>query len=275
MNFFKLFIGDYQRDTGALSLAEHGAYMMMLQHYYATEAPLPVGAALYRLLRAQTKGERDAIDAVTARFWLIKDGALVNTRATIEIERSIRQRDVNRETGKRGCRPRRTDRTSETGTEHKTESVSRSVSKQEPNDNPSHSQKEQDQELPSSTDAQASPDPIWGRGLSFLIRKGIPDRSARALLGKLRKAAGDVQTAAILGQAEDQDITNPAPWLLAAAANSRAGPPKSTSRTMLAIQALETASDELTRRNTELAASRDQARPAIAVVPEPGRAAVR
>lgn len=46
MNFFKLYIGDYQRDTAHLSVTEHGAYLLMLQHYYATEKPLPPGKAL-------------------------------------------------------------------------------------------------------------------------------------------------------------------------------------------------------------------------------------
>jgi uncharacterized protein YdaU (DUF1376 family) len=153
MNFFKLFIGDYQRDTGALSLAEHGAYMMMLQHYYATELPLPSAPALYRLLRAQSKPERDAIDSIVARFWVLKDGALVNTRAVAEIERAVRQRDVNREIGKRGGRPRQTEQI--------TESVSESVSEREPNDNPSHShsQKEQkkDQKIPAAKKPAAGP----------------------------------------------------------------------------------------------------------------------
>ncbi len=143
MNFFKLFIGDYQRDTGALSLAEHGAYMMMLQHYYATELPLPTGGALYRLMRAQTKLERDAIDAIARRFWVEKDDCLVNSRAIVEIARAVRQRDVNREIGKRGGRPPKTVQVAETLTKQETESVSESVSESKPNDNPSHSQKEQ------------------------------------------------------------------------------------------------------------------------------------
>jgi hypothetical protein len=69
------------------------------------------------------------------------------------------------------------------------------------------------------------PDPIWGSGLAFLRRKGIPDKPARGLLGQLRKAAGDIQTGAILAQAEAQDISEPAAWLMAAAAaKARAGP---------------------------------------------------
>lgn len=95
MNFFKLYIGDYQRDTGALSLAEHGAYMLMLQHYYATEKPLPIGKALHRMLRAQDKAERDAIDTVATQFWTTTEAGLINERADIEITKAGAQADTN------------------------------------------------------------------------------------------------------------------------------------------------------------------------------------
>jgi hypothetical protein len=55
MNFYKHFIGDYARDTGDLSLLEHGAYRLMLDHFYGTSRPLPENKkALYRLLRAES-----------------------------------------------------------------------------------------------------------------------------------------------------------------------------------------------------------------------------
>jgi uncharacterized protein YdaU (DUF1376 family) len=128
MNFFKLYIGDYQRDTGTLSLAEHGAYVLMLQFYCATEKPLPFGKNLYRLLRATSRDERAAIDRVVSLFWEETSDGLVNNRASQEIERAANQRAINQATGKRGGRPKKT--------EHITESVSESVSEMEPNDNP-------------------------------------------------------------------------------------------------------------------------------------------
>jgi uncharacterized protein YdaU (DUF1376 family) len=127
MNFFKLYIGDYQRDTAHLSLTEHGAYLLMLQHYYATEKPLPTGRTLHRMLRAQDKADRDAIDSVASAFWLETPAGLVNKRADEEIAKSEHQRTVNREIGKRGGRP----------SERKTESETESVSEPEPNGNPS------------------------------------------------------------------------------------------------------------------------------------------
>lgn len=85
-------------------------------------------------------------------------------------------------------------------------------------------------------------DPIWDTGLAFLIRKGIPIKPARGLLGQLRKAAGDIQCGAILADAEAQDISDPAPWLMKAAANAKArGSPNGApvGKTMQAIQALQ------------------------------------
>lgn len=132
MNFFKLYIGDYQRDTGTLTLAEHGAYVLMLQHLYATEKPLPTGRELHRLLRAENKAERDAIDNVACRFWRLADDGLVNDRALEEIKKREHQATVNREIGKRGGRPKKSE-TQPNGNRMGFDS--------EPNDNPNHSHK--------------------------------------------------------------------------------------------------------------------------------------
>jgi len=150
MNFFKLYIGDYQRDTGTLTLAEHGAYLLMLQHLYATEKPLPTGRELHRLLRAESKAERDAIDRVTARFWHETDGGLVNDRALNEIRKGIAQREINQQIGKRGGRPRKTESVIEPETD--------SVIKYEPNRNPNHSQTPEVNPL--SEQAAAVPQPV-------------------------------------------------------------------------------------------------------------------
>lgn len=96
MNWFKLYIGDYQRDTAHLTVTEHGAYLLMLQHYYATEKPLPVGKSLHRMLRAQDKQEREAIDAVSSQFWTVTDAGLVNHRADRELAKAGEQADTNR-----------------------------------------------------------------------------------------------------------------------------------------------------------------------------------
>jgi hypothetical protein len=70
VNFYKHFIGDYQRSTGDLTMTEHGAFRQMLDHFYGTGRPLPQDRkALYRLLRAETAADRKAIDNVSIRYW--------------------------------------------------------------------------------------------------------------------------------------------------------------------------------------------------------------
>jgi len=129
MNFFKLYIGDYQRDTADLSLAEHGAYLLMLQHYYATEKPLPTGKALHRMLRASDKGEREAIDAMVARFWTVTDAGLINQRADVEIGKASDQADTNRRIAQAREEARRAKRN-----EH--EACSNRATNEQPNQTP-------------------------------------------------------------------------------------------------------------------------------------------
>ncbi len=97
MKYYKRWIGDYQRDTGHLCMVEHGAYNLMLDVHYGTGRPLPRDKeALYRLLRAITKDEQAAVEAVLAQFWTQTDDGWVNDRATKEITRSSRQAETNR-----------------------------------------------------------------------------------------------------------------------------------------------------------------------------------
>lgn len=141
MNFYKHHIGDYLKKTAHLSLAQHGAYLLMLQTYYATEAPLPKGDALYRVLRATTKLEREAVDAIVEQYWVETNDGFVNARADEEIALAQRQREVNRTVGKKGGRPRSANRTETESvlggiTESVSESVIESVSVRKPNRNP-------------------------------------------------------------------------------------------------------------------------------------------
>jgi uncharacterized protein YdaU (DUF1376 family) len=130
VNFIRLYIGDYLRDTGTLTVTEHGAYFLMLLHHYATETPLPRGRDLARLLRAETKCEREAIETVAGKFWAETAGGLSNGRAGKEMQRAEHQRDVNRTVGKLGGRPKRTQ--TESVIPQETESLTES----EPNANP-------------------------------------------------------------------------------------------------------------------------------------------
>lgn len=108
MNYYRRFPGDYQRDTGHLSLAEHGAYSVLLDHYYSRESPLPAEmTALHRLCRAMTKIEQDAVTSVADAYFPVNgDGKRHNHRADDEIKQTESRRQTASDSGKKGGRPK-------------------------------------------------------------------------------------------------------------------------------------------------------------------------
>ena len=87
MIWHKRYSGDYQRDTGHLSLCEHGAYAVLLDAFYSTEKPILVDGA-YRVARAFEKHERAAVDSVLQQFWKRTPDGWVNRRALAEIAKA-------------------------------------------------------------------------------------------------------------------------------------------------------------------------------------------
>jgi uncharacterized protein YdaU (DUF1376 family) len=96
MNYYEHHLGDYAKDTGHLSMLENGAYRILLDRYYSTEAGIPEPQA-YRLAKARTEDERQAVDAVLDEFFELVDGVWIQC-ALSRIERA-------RQNGKRGGRP--------------------------------------------------------------------------------------------------------------------------------------------------------------------------
>lgn len=105
MKFWKRWISDYKGKTAGCSLAEVGAYDKLLDEYYAHERALPnVKAALYRICGAMNGGERRAVDAVSARFFVLgDDGLLHNGRADEYIAEEMKWSQEQRARGARGA----------------------------------------------------------------------------------------------------------------------------------------------------------------------------
>jgi uncharacterized protein YdaU (DUF1376 family) len=102
-------LGDYAKNTGHLSLAEHGAYRLLLDHYYATESQLPGDIEkLCRICRAQSKIERAAVASVINDFFYLSDGLYSHKRADRELAKALASREKNAKNGAKGGRPRQT-----------------------------------------------------------------------------------------------------------------------------------------------------------------------
>lgn len=95
MNFYNHYLGDYARDTKGLSLIEHGAYRLLLDHCYATEQPIPNDLKeLCRIAGAMTPVERKAVEKIAEKFFPVNgDGRRHNRRAEIEIARAQEKSD--------------------------------------------------------------------------------------------------------------------------------------------------------------------------------------
>lgn len=112
MNYVELYPGDYMRDTADLSLVEHGAYLLLLLHYYSTETAIPSdNPTLFRIARAMSDDEKAAVSKVAERFFPVmsSDGLRHNVRADEEIAKARARIDSARENGKRGGRPKKPD----------------------------------------------------------------------------------------------------------------------------------------------------------------------
>ena len=88
MNYYEHHLGDYLRDTAHLSMLEDGAYRRLLDAYYIKELPIPASLRdAYRLARAQTKPERDAVQTVLREFFEETPKGWVHKRCESEIAR--------------------------------------------------------------------------------------------------------------------------------------------------------------------------------------------
>lgn len=97
MNFFKHHIGDYDSATMHLSWDEDMAYTRLMRVYYRDEKPLPLELRqVYRLVRASSKVQREAIEVVLAEFFLKQDDGWHNKRCDEEVSAAQAQAEINR-----------------------------------------------------------------------------------------------------------------------------------------------------------------------------------
>lgn len=108
MNYYKRHLGDYARDTGHLSALEHGIYTLLLDWYYTNERPIPQEKA-FRIAR----GNREETQTVLSEFFELTPDGWKHARADREIAEYKEKADRNREAGKLGGRPKKTQTVNE------------------------------------------------------------------------------------------------------------------------------------------------------------------
>jgi len=93
MDWYERHPTDYKNDTWHLSLAEHGAYTLLLDHYYANEAPLPdVDRALSSICNCSVEEWLNVKHNVIA-FFKVKNGKLRQKNCDKIISKSYKHRN--------------------------------------------------------------------------------------------------------------------------------------------------------------------------------------
>lgn len=107
LNYYRRYPGDYGRDTSHLSLAEHGAYNILLDHVYTTEKPLPESLdAIYRICRAMTAVDRAVVRSVVQQFFPLNGHGRLNPRAARQIKDERKRIDEAREKAEKAAKAR-------------------------------------------------------------------------------------------------------------------------------------------------------------------------
>lgn len=87
INYYPHHIGDYITATAHLTMIEDGAYRRLLDLYYSTEKQLPLDRkALYRVARARTPEEQEAVDIVLEEFFEETEEGWFHSRCEEEID---------------------------------------------------------------------------------------------------------------------------------------------------------------------------------------------
>lgn len=108
MLWYKHYMSDFAQDTSHLTILEHGAYRLLLDHYYHTEGQIGSDhGQIYRVVRALDPAEQKAVDLILTQFFTLEDGQYKNHRADEEIVKYQAQREHNQTVGKLGGRPRK------------------------------------------------------------------------------------------------------------------------------------------------------------------------
>lgn len=126
MNYYRRYIGDYQRDTMHLSLLEHGAFTMLLDSFYAQDGKLPIThSVLFRLCRAITDEEKEAVSKVADEFFPVGGGIRSNARGERELAAAIPRIESAKKNGEKGGRPHKI-------TQSETQPDSKTITLEEP-----------------------------------------------------------------------------------------------------------------------------------------------
>ena len=105
-----MYWGDYARDTGHLNAAGHGAYLMLIKHYWCTGKPLPDDDELWRVACCDSKKEWLTLRPKIIRLFDVQDRMLHHKRIEHELAVAVFLTEQRRTAGKASAAARKNQR---------------------------------------------------------------------------------------------------------------------------------------------------------------------
>jgi uncharacterized protein YdaU (DUF1376 family) len=108
MHYYKFNIADYRKDTSHLTTIEHGIYRQLIDWYYLDEQPIPEENQV--VIRRLRLGSDDVkfLQNVLSDFFVLGKTGYTHKRIEVEIKDYSEQAEKNKNNGKLGGRPKKT-----------------------------------------------------------------------------------------------------------------------------------------------------------------------
>lgn len=201
--FMPLWVADFVGDTMDLDAKEVGAYLLILMTMWGRDGYLPNDER--KLQRVARCGRDWPRVWASIQHYFTEDGdRITQGRLLKEVQKVASKRIVNAQHGALGGRAK--------ALKSKDASLANAtVSLQQPEPYPER----EDSEAKASDASVDFAKQLWERGVAFLGKHNVPDRQARTLIGKWRKAYTDTDIFDAFSACSKQGAIDPVSWITA------------------------------------------------------------
>lgn len=200
MDWFPKHPTDYRNDTWGLTLAEHGAYNLLIDHYMVYEAPLPNDdIALAGILGVPVDEWKKVKKNVLTHF-TIRGKKIHHKRCENELKTAFKKRQDGK-TRQKKHRKLLKDNEPVTCDKH----VSNA-----PTDRTGQDRQYKEKKPANADTSRVS---IWDYGVSYLSNFGKSESASRSIIGKWRKSFSDEVILAAFIDCEKQNPVEPVSYI--------------------------------------------------------------
>ncbi len=201
-----LYWGDYAKDTAHLSAAHHGAYLMLIKHYWVTAQPLPDDdTQLSRIACADGLSHWRKLRKVVEKFFEISGGLWRHARVDRELVLAA----------KRQAKAKHASSIRWASSEHPASENAPGIPEHSPSDANHNSSLITHGSVPNGTGAKApARDVIFAEALPWLERRS--GKHCRSVVGKwLSEIRDDDAVLSLLQTCEQENPVDPVGWITA------------------------------------------------------------